>query len=295
MSLLSDRIPYSALPDREPLRLPDGEAVAVWVIVNVEEWRIDRQMPRSILPPPMHGAVMPDVANWSWHEYGMRVGFWRFTEVLEKAGIPVTLALNGRVCEAYPRVAQTAKDLGWEFMCHGWSQRPMHAVEDQAAEIKQTIDAVKKFTGKAPLGWESPGLTETDETLDLLRAAGIEYVANWPIDDEPTEIRTAHGPMVAMPYTVEINDVPIGTVQYHSSKELLTRGMDQFEQLAQEGERSARVMALSVHPYMTGAAHRVRYLKELIETIAATGKARFMNGEQILNWWRTQPGLKLPK
>lgn len=293
MSRLSDRIPFSALPDRKPLRLPGGEQVAVWVIVNVEEWSIERPMPRTILPPPMHGNQLPDVPNWSWHEYGMRVGFWRFAEVLQQAGIRATLALNGRVCEAYPRVAEAARDLDWEFMGHGWAQRPMHAVEDQAGEIAQSIEAITAMTGKPPRGWESPGLTETPETLDLLRAAGIEYVANWPFDDEPAEMHTAHGPIVAMPYTVELNDIPIGVLQHHRSNELLLRGIDQFDQLAREGERSARVMAISVHPYMTGAPHRIRYLQELIEYIAASGKARFMAGDDILDWWRTQPGLKL--
>ena len=293
MARLSDRIPFSALPDRQPLRLPRGEAVAVWVIVNVEEWSIERPMPRTVLPPPMGGTQLPDVPNWAWHEYGMRVGFWRFAEALEKAGVRATLALNGRVCEVYPRVAEAAHTLGWEFMGHGWSQRPMHVVEDQAAEIARSIETITAVTGKPPRGWESPGLTETPETLDFLRAAGIEYVANWPIDDEPAEIATAHGPIVAMPYTVEMNDIPIGVIQHHGSDMLLRRGVDQFDRLAAEGERSARIMAISIHPYLTGAPHRMRYLEELLAYIAKSGKARFMAGEDILDWWRTQPGLTL--
>ncbi|MCC2095510.1 MAG: polysaccharide deacetylase family protein [Hyphomicrobiales bacterium] len=293
MARMSDRIPFSALPDRKPLRLPGGEAVAVWVIVNVEEWSIERAMPRTVLPPPMGGMQLPDVPNWAWHEYGMRVGFWRFAEALEKAGIRATLALNGRVCEVYPRVAEEAHRLGWEFMGHGWEQRPMHAVEDQPEEIARSIAAITAVTGKAPRGWESPGLTETPETLDHLRAAGIEYVANWPLDDEPVEMRTTHGPIVAMPYTVELNDIPIGVIQHHQSDVLLKRGIDQFERLALEGERSARVMAISIHPYMTGAAHRIRYLEELLNFIGRSGKACFMAGDEILDWWRTQPGLAL--
>lgn len=293
MTRHSDRIPFSALPDRKPLRLPGGETVAVWVIVNVEEWSIEHPMPRMVLPPPMGVAQVPDVPNWSWHEYGMRVGFWRFAEALEKAGIRASLALNGRVCEVYPRVAEEALKLNWEFMGHGWAQRPMHAVEDQASEIDKSIETIKSFTGKAPRGWESPGLTETPETLDLLRKAGIEYVANWPFDDEPAEMHTAHGPIVAMPYTVEMNDIPVGVIQQHESDVFLRRGIDQFDRLAVEGERSARVMAISVHPYMTGAPHRIRYLEELLAYITESGKARFMAGDDILDWWKTQPGLKL--
>ena len=77
-----DRVPYSAIIDRPPLKLPGGAHMAVWTIVNVEEWAIERNMPRTILPPPMGQPLQPDLPNWAWHEYGMRVGFWRFVHVL---------------------------------------------------------------------------------------------------------------------------------------------------------------------------------------------------------------------
>src|SRR5438045_1708050 len=78
----SDRLPYSAIIDRPPLPLPGGAPLAVWVIVNVELWSIARAMPRTVLTPPMGQPLLPDVPNWSWHEYGMRVGFWRLMEAL---------------------------------------------------------------------------------------------------------------------------------------------------------------------------------------------------------------------
>ncbi|HYX65708.1 MAG TPA: polysaccharide deacetylase family protein, partial [Burkholderiales bacterium] len=254
--LPKDRIPYSAIVDRPPLRLPGGARLAVWTIVNVEEWSIERNMPRTVLPPPFGQPLLPDLPNWAWHEYGMRVGVWRFFEVLEKFGIKATLALNGSVIQSYPPVVQAAMKAGWEFMGHGWIQRPMHHVEDQKAAIRDTIAAIKAFTGKAPRGWESPGLTETYETIDWLREAGIEYVADWVLDDQPTLIKTAHGPMVSVPYTVEMNDISMMVIQQHPSEEWLRRGIDQFDRLYHEGEKSARVMAISVHPYITGVPHR---------------------------------------
>src|SRR5690606_12710682 len=154
MKLPKDRIAYSAIVDRPPLRLPDGARVAVWTIVNVEEWSIERPMPRTVLSPPQGQPLLPDLPNWAWHEYGMRVGYWRFVEVLEKFGIKATLAINGSVCRSYPRVAGAARDAGWEFMGHGYIQRPMHHVEDQKQAIRQTIDEIKAFTGKPPRGWE---------------------------------------------------------------------------------------------------------------------------------------------
>jgi peptidoglycan/xylan/chitin deacetylase (PgdA/CDA1 family) len=271
--------------DRPPLRLPQGGRIAVWTIVNVEEWSIERPMPRTVLPPPFGQPLLPDLPNWAWHEYGMRVGFWRFVEVLARFGVTPTLAINGSVCRSYPRVAQAARDAGWEFMGHGFIQRPMHHVEDQRAAIRDTIAAIREFTGRAPRGWESPGLTETPSTIDLLAEAGIEYVADWVLDDQPCRIDTASGPVVSIPYTVEMNDIAMMALQNHPSAEWLQRGIDQFERLYAESERITRVMAISVHPYIMGAPHRISYLEKLYEHIVARPGVLLWTGERILDWY----------
>ena len=139
MPQYKDRVPYSPITDRPPLKLPDGKRMVVWTIINVEMWDAGRPMPRTVLPPPMGKPLVPDLANWSWHEYGNRVGFWRLHECFAKYGIVPTMALNGIVCEAYPQIAAAALDAGWEFMGHGYVQRPMHHVEDQAKTIADTI------------------------------------------------------------------------------------------------------------------------------------------------------------
>ena len=286
MKLPKDRVPYSAIVDRPPLRLPGGARVAVWTIVNVEEWSIERSMPRTVLPPPYGQPLQPDLPNWAWHEYGMRVGFWRFLETLEKLKIKATLAINGSVIKSYPRVAQAGLDAGWEFMGHGYTQRPMHHLENQKEEILKTVAAIQEFTGKKPRGWESPGLTETYDTIDWLAEAGIEYVADWVLDDQPVRIQTASGPIVSVPYTVEMNDIAMMLLQSHPAEEWLRRGIDQFDRLHQDGERSARVMAISVHPYITGVPHRIRYLEKLYEYILQRPGVVMWTGEQILDWYK---------
>jgi len=287
-----ERLPYSAIVDRPELRLPGGARMVVWTIVNVEDWGIERAMPRTVLPPPMGQPMLPDIPNWSWHEYGMRVGFWRLHDCLKKHGIVPTLAINGIVCRTYPRVAQAAKDAGWEFMGHGWLQAPMHKVEDQPAAIRETIETIRAFTGKAPVGWESPGLTETLETLDHLAAAGIRYVANWVVDDQPLYLRSAHGPVVSVPYSLEMNDIAMMVVQHHPASELLQRGKDQFDRLYEESADTMRVMAVAVHPYITGVPHRVRYFEALYEHMRARPGVLFWTGEQIHDWYRAavKPG-----
>ena len=285
---LSDRIPYQAIVDRPPLRLPDGKRIAVWVILNAEEWRIEKAMPRTVLPPPMGQPLLPDVPNWSWHEYGMRAGFWRQWQALTSRDIPVTFALNGNVCNSYPRVAEAGRDAGWEFMGHGHLQGPMHRLDDQEGAIVQALDTIEGFCGKRPRSWESPGLTETEDTIDLLRKHGVEYVADWVIDDLPETVETPHGLITTIPYSVETNDIVVYALQQHEFDMFLRRGRDQFDRLYAESAENARVMAISIHPYITGVPHRIRYLEELLDYVGGHDGVAWMTASQIGDWYRGQ-------
>jgi peptidoglycan/xylan/chitin deacetylase (PgdA/CDA1 family) len=283
-----ERVPYSAIVDRPQLTLPGDARMVVWTIVNVEDWSIERPMPRTVLTPPMGQPLLPDLPNWAWHEYGMRVGFWRILDCIQKAGVTPTLALNGIVCRNYPRIAEGARDAGWEFMGHGWTQQPMHKLDDQRAAIRDTIEAIRGFTGKPPRGWESPGLTETFDTIDYLAEAGIEYVADWVLDDQPLYISTAHGPIVSVPYTVEVNDIVLMLIQHHAAEKLLHRGREQFDRLYEDSAASPRVMAISVHPYISGVPHRIRYLEELYRYVLGRSGVVHWTGGQIVDWYRSQ-------
>jgi peptidoglycan/xylan/chitin deacetylase (PgdA/CDA1 family) len=282
------RVPYEPIHRRRALQLPGNARVAVWTIVNVENWQPSRAMPRVILPPPMGQPLLPDVPNWAWHEYGMRIGFWRFLQTLHSRGLKATFAVNGSACTVYREACEAARDAGWDFMGHGFVQMPMHKVDDQRAAIADTIKAITDLTGKPPRGWESPGLTETDETLDLLAEAGIEYVADWVLDEQPLPIRTRTGSMVSIPYTVEINDVVMSAVQQQPSDEILRRGRDQFDRLYLDGATAPRVMAISIHPFLTGVPHRIKYLEALYDHILAHEGVVMWTGAEILDWYRAQ-------
>lgn len=283
-----DRIPYQSIRNRPALKLPGDARVAVWTIVNVENWNPQAPMPRTVIPPPMGQPLLPDVPNWAWHEYGMRVGFWRFVDALGARGLKATFALNGSACRVYPEVCAAARDAGWDFMGHGFEQKPMHRLDDQRRAIDDTIKAIADFTGKPPRGWESPGMTETDETIDLLAEAGIEYVADWVLDEQPVPVRTRAGRIVSVPYTVEINDVVISAVQQQSSDELLRRGRDHFDRLYLDGAKAPRVMAISIHPYLTGVPHRIRYLEALYDYILGHDGVVMWTGAEILDWYNSQ-------
>ena len=230
--LPNERLAYSAIPDRPPLVLPGGARLAVWVIVNVEEWDIRQPMPRTVLTPPAGGSPMPDIPNWAWHEYGNRVGFWRMLEVFDDFSIPAVLAINGSAIAAYEPIARAARDRNWEFMGHGFTQKNMQKVENEADDIARTTEAIAQFTGRRPRGWLGPGLTETWETPDLLVEAGYDYVCDWVLDDQPVVLKTRAGPIVNIPYTQECNDVAMMLIQHHKASEYSDRAIDQFDAAA---------------------------------------------------------------
>lgn len=283
--LPTERIEYSAIVDRKPLKLPDGKRMIVWVIVNIEEWDATQKMPRTVLPPPAGGTPSPDIPNWAWHEYGNRVGFWRILKVMDDLKIPGVLAINGVAVESYAPISKAALERNWEFMGHGFTQKNMQNVDDERADLKKTADVIENFTGKRPRGWLGPGLTETWETPDLAHEEGYDYICDWVMDDQPVELKTRSGKLVNIPYTQECNDVAMMLVQHHAGREYFQRASDQFDQIYADSEGSARAMALVVHPYIMGAPHRLRYFREILEKISGHDDVVFWTGEQILDWY----------
>jgi len=288
----SDRVPFSAIIDRPPLKLPGDARIILWSIVNLEVWDIGKPMARQVIPAPTGQVLLPDVPNWSWHEYGMRVGVWRFFKLYQRLGIRPTLSINARVVEDYTRVAEEARASGWEFMGHSWEQGPIHKEPNQRAMIFRSMDRLEKFTGKRPVGWLGPGLTQTFETPELLVEAGVKYIGDWVYDDEPTTIQTERGPLVTLPYTVELNDIPMMIVQHHESDYLLKRAIDQFDRLYEEGGERAKVMSLAIHAYISGQPHRIKYLEQFYEYVASKPGVLHWNGEQMLDWYQGQGGGK---
>ncbi|HEX7073985.1 MAG TPA: polysaccharide deacetylase family protein [Hyphomicrobiaceae bacterium] len=283
--LPTERISYSAITERAPLKLPGNARMVAWVIVNIEEWDPRETMPRTVLTPPAGGSPMPDIPNWAWHEYGNRVGFWRLLEALDEHAIKAVLAINGKAIKTYEAISKAALGRGWEFMGHGFGQKNMQKVPDEREDIRMTVEAVKAFTGKAPRGWLGPGLTETWETPDLLVEEGFDYVCDWVLDDQPVVLKTRTKPILNVPYTQECNDVAMMLIQHHKASEYYDRAMDQFEQIYQDSAKSARVMALVVHPYIMGAPHRAKYFRRVLAEIRKRPDVIFWTGEEICDWY----------
>ena len=237
MSLPRERTPYSAIVDRPPLPpLPDGNRIVFWTIVNVEVWDITRPMPRVLLVPPQGQVRFPDVANWAWHEYGNRVGIWRFGAV-RAARHPAHLvhqrARLHRLSADCRRCDESRLgDDGPQLRAVADARRDRSRVDDRA-DARHAREAHRA----APIGWLSPGFGETFDTPDHLAAAGLKYIAEWPYNDEPTRISTKHGPLVTLPYPIECQDVTTLAVQTQEAQYFARKCIDAFERLYEESAR----------------------------------------------------------
>jgi allantoinase len=282
------RFEYSAIARRPRWDLPDGARIAVWIVPNVEHFHYDKP---AMSLTPMTAGLRPDVLNYAWRDYGARVGIWRIMEVLERQGFVATAALNSEVCAQYPAIIEEGNRLGWEWMAHGENNSSLFTGMPEDGErpiIKGVLDTIARSTGKKVRGWLGPALTETDNTLDLLAEAGIEYVADWCNDEQPYGMKTRGGSIVAIPYTLEIGDIPI-FLQHGSSGEAFYRTVvDQFDMMYEEGKKQPRVLSIALHPFLVGHPFRAKHLERALAHIRQHDGVWITTGSAIVDWYKAK-------
>jgi allantoinase len=280
------RFPYSAIVDRKPLRWPKGARVAIWVIPNIEHFLFDR--PSTSVTQVTTGLV-PDVLNYSWRDYGVRVGVWRMMEIMERHSVRGTVALNSDVCGRYPRILEEGNRLHWEWMGHGTNNSTLinkQSEADERALIAHVVGTIEKATGAHPRGWLSPALSESHRTLDILAENKIDYVANWVNDEQPYPMRVKTGTMISMPYSVEINDIPVFLDLKQSGETFGRMICDQFDVLYEDGAKTGRVMAISLHPFLIGHPHRSKYFASALAHITSRQEIWLATGSEIADWYK---------
>ncbi len=282
--MANPRIPYrlsSAAPKLQPL---NGKTILVHLVVNVEHWVFENAMPRTIVTPPHGKETVPDVPNFSWADYGMRAGMPRILDLLD--GLPASTSLNAGVIDAYPQAAEAMLQAGWEFIGHGMHQKSTNLVDGgEAGLIEACLTKIQSFTGSRPRGWLSPGLRETLETPDLLKAAGVDYVCDWVVDDVPSYMTTKHGPLVAMPYNLDVNDSIIYAIERHATGEMLNRVRHTLACFERETTNNVRIFAIGLHPHLIGVPHRIHELRGMLDLFRASSRVAFVTGSTICDWF----------
>lgn len=265
-----DRLPYSPIVDREPIRWPGGARLAVWVVPNIEHYEY-LSPPGPVDPYPR--TPHPDVRKFSYHDYGNRAAFWRMLEVFDRHAIPCTVSLNVAVLDHYPEIARAMAERGWEFMSHGlYNTRYLTGMtEDQQRAFLHTCNRVlERHTGRHFAGMLGPNITGTAHTVDLMAEVGMRYHADWVHDERPAPLLAAGGArMVALPYSFELNDAPLLMRSHVEGAEYAERCIANFDRLYAEPGGDGRMMCLPLHPFTAGQPHRIRHLDRVLAHLRA--------------------------
>jgi len=272
----------------EPL---DGKPIMVNLCMNIEYWPFDRPMPRGIIPAP-HGAQPPppDVPNFSWVEYGLRCGMPRIMGMLEQRDLRASAFINAQVSEIYPSLMVAVLKAKWELVGHGWFQQSLKQTDDEADVIHRSLDKLAELSGMTTRAWLGPGLGETDDTVDLLKERGIEFLHDWCLDDLPFWIRTKHGPMVGLPYTFELNDVPVYAVQNNSTDEILKRLEATLAVFEREAAHQPRVLTFGLHPHIIGVPHIAYSFEKALDLLMNRSDTVFVTSSEIGDWFLEADG-----
>jgi peptidoglycan/xylan/chitin deacetylase (PgdA/CDA1 family) len=278
-----NRYDFSPIITRDRLTWPNEARLAVWVILNIEHFHFDK-LGTASRPVPW----LPDVQNHSWRDYGLRFGIWRMMEALDRHGMRASVTLNAEVCDHYPIVVEEGMKRGWEYMGHALtnSQYLANLEEDEERRIiRETIAKIKNFTGAAPKGWLGPGVAETYRTPDILAEEGIEYVGDWFHDEQPYPMRVKSGRMISVPYTMELNDIPVFMGQNRTPEQFLGMITEQFDTLYEEGAENGRVMAIALHPFLSGVPYRIKYFDAALDYICRHKDVWLTTGGEIADYY----------
>jgi allantoinase len=282
----AERIPYQASLQRGPVQpLRPDKPLVVHIVLNLEAWPFDEALPRKLISSPHGGSAVPDLPNFSWVEYGMRAGLPRLQRELAHRKLPVSVSINAAVLDTYPGVAETLVKLGWELVGHGYRQRSLHNEPAEEAAIKAALDRIAAVNGSRPRGWLGPGTQETFTTPDILATLGVKYTLDWTIDDLPLWMRTTAGPLLAIPYTLDLNDSVLWAAHHFGSDELHHRVRDTLSTFESELRESPRILTLALHPHLVGVPHRFAYLRQTLDELEARTDAIFVTGSQIYDWY----------
>lgn len=279
-------IPYRLSSARPPLPALDGKRILVHLVVNVENWQFDQPMPRTIVTPPHGRETVPDVPNFSWADYGMRAGLPRILKCFAERGLPASTSINAGVIDAYRPAAEAMRDAGWEFIGHGMHQKATnHVAGGEETLVRASLGMLAAFTGTQPRGWLSPGLRETVDTPDILKNAGLDYVCDWVVDDRPSWMTTKAGPLIALPYNLEINDSIIYAIERHATGEMAARLEHTLRRFEAECRESAIVLALGLHPHLIAVPHRIHELDRMLDLLMASPQVGFFTGSRLADWF----------
>lgn len=258
------RYDYLPITKRRDYTWPGGKRLAFYIALNIEHFAFNAGLG---MDPTNRGGPQTS-RNFAWRDYGNRIGNWRLFEILDELKLPASILLNSAVCYEYPEIVAKIKQRGDDVLGHGRTnaelQRPMWE-HDEARAIQECTEVIAQHVGVRPTGWMGPGALESTVTPDLLKEAGYTHLLDWPFDDQPIWMRTRAGPLLSVPYPMELNDAGALALRDQTGRDFAEMIIDQFDELVEASERAPLVFALSLHGFIVGQPFRLRPLRQAIK------------------------------
>ena len=275
------RYDYSPITERPSYDWPDGKRLAFFVALNIEHFSFGEGLGHT----PTNPGKQPDVRNFAWRDYGLRVGVWRLFDLFDELDLPAAHLFNTTIYDYAPQIAARIRARGDEFVGHGRTnseQQGDFSEDEERTLIQEATDAIARHEGQGPDGWMGPWISESEVTLDLLKEAGYRYVMDWPCDDQPVWMTTRSGPILSVPYSIELNDSPAQLTRRHTPGEFTDMVIDHFEELLRQSRDQPLVYGLALHTFVVGQPFRLMHLRNALKHIVEHPEA-----DRV---WFTRPG-----
>lgn len=281
-----DRYEWSMLASRAPVRWPGGKTLALWVNVSLQSFPLN-PTGKPVAVPGNMSMPYPDLRHYTLRDYGNRVGLYRMLRAFDRYGVRPTFAVNAQLAQRYPALLAAIAGRGDEIIGHSWNMDTAHAGGlDEVIEaelVRRSLDTLRRLSRQDVRGWLSPGKLQSANTPDLLRANSIDYMCDWVNDDMPYPFHTRHGQLWAMPLSTELEDRFVLMDNQHSEASWAGQVMDACDLLLEESsEQGGRMLALSVHPWLLGQPHRIRYLEAVLDYVMARPEVWSAGAAEIL-------------
>ena len=277
------RYGYSAITRRPDYSWPGGKRLAVYLGFNLEHFEFGSGLGAALGPK----SPEPDVLNFSWRDYGNRVGAWRCLELFDSLKLPAGVILNTALYDYCPELVEAFVKRGDELIAHGHTNSERQREMNEAAERALLVSCkqrIQKESKTDPAGWLSPWISESHLTPDLLAETGYRYTLNWCHDDQPVEFATRSGKLWSIPYPQELNDIPMIVARLMGAEEFADLIVDNFDEMLAQSKAQPLVMGVALHPYIVGQPYRLRHLRRALKHIAKNKKVWFTTPGRICDF-----------
>ena len=261
-----NRYEYSPIIDRPDYDWPGGKRLAVYFALNIEHFSFGEGLGHT----PTNPGTQPDVRNYAWRDYGLRVGIWRIFDLFEQFNLPMCHLMNTSIYGHAPQIPEKIRERGDELVGHGRTNSEEQGGYSETEEKALIAEATGRFRvneGETPGGWMGPWISESQRTPDLLRENGYRYIMDWSADDQPFWLKTRAGPIMSIPYHIEINDSPAQLSRRHTAQDFTEMVTSHFDEQVRQCAKQPLIFSLAMHTFVVGQPYRLAGLRDILTHI----------------------------